>query len=353
MQRKKIVVALVSLAAAAALAACVFFLYRGTAPAVPFARTKTGFAMNTAVTLTAYAQDGAASDDLNAELLREISKLENQISWNISSSETAKINRAAGAEFVEAPTVAGLLRQTAPVCEASGGLLSPLMLPLSRLWDVTGDSPSSPQPEEITAAAALCEADGYTLDGDCVKLLHKGAGLDFGAFGKGAACDRLAACLQASDAPAAVCSVGGSVLVYGRKPDDTDWLVSIAVPGDSNRSLGELAFSDTAFLSTSGSYERYFIEDGKRYHHILNPETGYPAETGLASVTVASDTGVLSDALSTACFLLGYEKSLPLLKAFSAEAVFVTEDRTVYVTSGLSGRFRLTDKDYVRKEAAQ
>ena len=103
-------------------------------------------------------------------------------------------------------------------------------------------------------------------------------------------------------------------------------------------------------MITSGGYERYFEEDGKTYQHILDPKTGYPAESGLISVTIVCDDGWLSDGLSTACFVLGYEDSLPLLETYQAEAVFVTEDKEVIVTDGLKDMFTLTDSSYEQVE---
>ncbi len=122
----------------------------------------------------------------------------------------------------------------------------------------------------------------------------------------------------------AVVSVGGSVGVWGEKPSGKPWYVALRDP-DSEGSLGEISIP-SGFLSTSGSYEKQFTQDGVTYHHLLDPDTGYPADTGLLSVTVWSDSGVLSDALSTACFVMGMEDSQPLLEEFAQGAIFITED---------------------------
>ena len=141
-------------------------------------------------------------------------------------------------------------------------------------------------------------------------------------------------------------SVGGSILLWGSRPGGGDWKVGVRDPrGEAADQLGTFTLAE-GFVSTSGDYERTLTVDGKTYHHILNPKTGYPANAGLISVTVTAPSGLLSDALSTACFILGYEKSLPLLDAFGAEAIFVTGEKQVRTTPGLKQTFQLTNDAY-------
>ena len=147
-------------------------------------------------------------------------------------------------------------------------------------------------------------------DGTAALQSHSAA-LDLGSVGKGAACDAAVAAYKEAGVDRAVVAVGGSVGVWGEKPFGQLWNIAVRDP-DSEGSLGTLSVP-SGFLSTSGSYEKQFEEDGVTYHHILDPKTGYPAESGLVGVTIWSDSGVLSDALSTACFVLGMEESLPLL----------------------------------------
>ena len=168
--------------------------------------------------------------------------------------------------------------------------------------------------------------------------------LDLGAVGKGAACDAAVDAYEEAGINRAVVSVGGSVGVYGEKPGGQPWTIALRDP-DTEGSLGTLSLA-SGFLSTSGSYEKQFTEDGVTYHHLLDPDTGYPAESGLLSVTVWSGRGTLSDALSTACFVLGLEDSLPVLEQFDSEAVFITEDHQIYVTEGLADAFSLTGEGY-------
>ena len=186
------------------------------------------------------------------------------------------------------------------------------------------------------------------MDGNTVTL-EDGCTLELGAVGKGIGCDVIAEFLkEQKDVAGMILNLGGSsVMTYGEKPDGTEWKIALTDPRDAEGDyLGTITLKANQFLSTSGDYEKYFIEDGKRYHHILDPKTGYPAWTGLTSVTVVCDSGFLADGLSTACFVLGREKAEKLLEKYNAEAVFVDEDRNVYATDGIKDQFELMKDTY-------
>lgn len=167
--------------------------------------------------------------------------------------------------------------------------------------------------------------------------------LDLGAVGKGIACDVAQNYLkQQKEVSGAVIAVGGSILLYGSKVDGTNWNVAVQNPrGKDGEAMGVLSLSGTTNVSTSGDYEKYFMQNGKRYHHILDPSTGYPAESSLISVTVVSDNGLLSDGLSTACFVLGKEKGQKLLEIYGAEGIFIDQNKKVTVTKGLKDKFTI------------
>ena len=142
--------------------------------------------------------------------------------------------------------------------------------------------------------------------------------------------DMLKSYLSSTDVKGAVVSVGGSILAYGsRDKAGSNWSVAIQHPRKENEFLGVIHLKE-GFISTSGDYERYFIKDGVRYHHILDAKTGYPCESGLISVTVVCESGLLSDALSTACFTLGLEKGEKLVEKYGAAAIFVTDDEQIH-----------------------
>lgn len=172
--------------------------------------------------------------------------------------------------------------------------------------------------------------------------------LDLGAVGKGIACDVAQNYLkQQKEVSGAVIAVGGSILLYGSKADGTNWNVAVQNPrGKDGEAMGVLSLSGTTNVSTSGDYEKYFMQNGKRYHHILDPSTGYPAESSLISVTVVSDNGLFSDGLSTACFVLGKEKGQKLLETYGAEGIFIDQNKKVTVTKGLKDKFTILNEEY-------
>jgi thiamine biosynthesis lipoprotein len=153
--------------------------------------------------------------------------------------------------------------------------------------------------------------------------------LDFGAIGKGYACDLIYAYLSGTEAEGAIVSVGGSIVAFGDYNKKGDkWRIAITHPRDADKYLGVISL-DEGFVSTSGDYERYFEENGKRYHHILDATTGYPSESGLISVIVVAKSGIMSDALSTACLLVGEKKAIEILEGAGASAILVDENLNI------------------------
>lgn len=296
--------------------------------------------MDTAVNITVYG-DG----DLAGEVLREITSLENDISWSVASSEVSALNAADG-KVVDAPVTADILTRIMPLCEATNWRLSPFMRPLCALWSDALESGTLPESGSIADAVRQSDCHSADIVESSVRL-PSGRQLDLGAFGKGYACDKAAALVGDR---AAVIAVGGSVALCGSI--GRDWSVAIAVPGDTSSQLGTLSLTGGCFISTSGSRERYTDIDGKSYHHIIDPATGYPADSDILSVTVVCDNGLISDALATAAFIVGVHGSSELLSTYNAEAVFVMQDGGVIVTDRLKGRFKLTDSRYHLNEAA-
>ena len=304
--------------------------------------TLTTYAMGSYIQQTVY---GAGAEEAAQQASSAVTELENLISWRVEDSDIATLNQEAGGEFQDIdPQTWDILNTALQVCQASGGAFDITIAPISWLWDFD-ENPRLPQAETIEALLPAVNYENISLleDGTAALQTHSTA-LDLGAVGKGAACDAAVAAYEESGVNRAVVSVGGSVGVYGEKPGGQPWTIALRDP-DTEGSLGTLSLA-SGFLSTSGSYEKQFTEDGVTYHHLLDPDTGYPAESGLLSVTVWSGSGTLSDALSTACFVLGLEDSLPVLEQFDSEAVFITEDHQIYVTEGLADAFSLTGEGY-------
>lgn len=279
-------------------------------------------AMGTVVTQRIYGGSDADADAVTVA----IAALEADISRYIEMSSVAELNRSG---YADSAVLADVIRTCGAVSAASNGAFDITVGELTRLWDFDNGG-SLPQDSDIQAALGGIGYANLTVDGDVVTAAADTV-VDLGAVGKGAACDAARAVLESRGVPGAIISVGGSVLAYGSRNAAGDkWRISVRHPRNPDAYIGVIEIK-SGCVSTSGDYEKCFEADGARYHHLLDPATGYPAHSGLASVTVVCESGLLSDALSTACFILGTEKSLPLLDAYGAGAIFVAEDLTVTV----------------------
>lgn len=325
--------------------------------------SKTDFVMDTVLSETLYG-----SEDRTEEIKKLLSALETeQLSWRKDDSVAAQINKkcSRGEKVVIGEDFARWTKDSLKLAEKSQGAFDPTIGNLTRLWNIEGKNPHVPTEKEIEQELAQIGYANVKLEkssavkGDSPKTelsMKKGCTLDLGAVGKGIGCDVVRTYLdEQKTINGAVIAIGGSILTYGSKPDNRAWSIAIQDPEkEDGEYMGVLEIEGTAGISTSGDYEKYFVENGKKYHHILDPSTGYPAESGLRSVTVVcrddgrtrKNAGLLSDGLSTACFVLGKEKALALLKEYGAEAVLIDQDNKVTVTDGLKEDFSLLSKEY-------
>ncbi len=302
--------------------------------------TKSEFAMGTVVTQTLTGNDAKETAD---EIFKSFNDIDRKwLSWRVADANIAKVNNAAGSGFPVADNTAEWLKKTLDVCADSAGALDITIGKITALWDFGGENERLPKKGDIDDLLGYVNYRGVEINGNTVQIA-RGQGLDMGAVGKGIACDEAVKILEMSNIKSAIISVGGSILLYGK---GEDFRVGIRDPkGRATDYMGVLTLKNTC-VSTSGNYEKTFIREGVTYHHILDPKTGYPAQNGLTSVTVVCDSGLVADALSTACFVLGYENSLPLLEKYAANAVFIAEDESVTVTPGLAELFEITNSDY-------
>lgn len=314
--------------------------------------TDTNFAMGTVINQNIYGTNGEA---LSEKVLDVITGLENVISWRIDGTEVNNINKIAGQGGIVSNNekLSKWLKQCREVYEKSGGLLDITVGPAARLWDIGGDNPRIPSQKELSKALQLIDGSKVTVEGQEIALNIEEGQLDLGAVGKGIACDEIAEYLLLENLEVnGTFSVGGSVLIYGTKPDKNPWKIGIQDPrGEEGTYMGMVETSqkekECTYISTSGDYEKYFEEDGVRYHHILDPRTGAPADTDLMSVTIVSESGFLSDALSTACFVAGREAGMKLAEQFGVEIIVVDKEKQVYVSEGLKEQCSLLSEEYV------
>lgn len=312
-------------------------------------------AMDTAMLITTYGERSVSAAYAAEDVIRDLDK---KLSRTNEDSEVSRLSRA-GAEEVEiGEDLRFLLGEASRLSAETEGAFDITIAPVASAWGFAGDQFQVPSQAELDTLLELVDYSQVhcgTSDNP-IAALGPGQSIDLGAIAKGCAADKLVTVLREYGIPRANISLGGNVLAWGDRPDGTPWRVGIqdpAKPDDQSVFAGILELTD-AFAVTSGGYQRYFEQDGKRYHHILDPATGYPADSGLASVTVAAPAeawnGTMCDAYSTALFVMGEERALDFWRerqdAF--DLVLVTEDGRVVVTGGLADRFVPTeDSGYV------
>ena len=285
------------------------------------------FALDTVIEITLY--EGSAQQAKDA--LRTVDEYESLWSAHREGSEIDRINRARGASVEVSEATRELLARAVELSTATDGAFDVTLLPLTTLWNIKAASPRVPAKEEIAHAKGYTGMDKLTLT-DHGAALAPGAGLDLGAIAKGAIADKMARTLKEAGARCALLNLGGNIVTIGQ-PKSGAWSIGVAHPDGGV--LGEISVGACAISTSSGS-RRYFEVGGVRYHHILNPETGYPANAGLSQVTVVAPDGLTADALSTALFVLGEEGARRALHAFpGVGAVLVRSDGTVAVLGGV------------------
>ena len=239
--------------------------------------------------------------------------------------------------------LASLLSQGLSITRESDGAFDIAIAPLTSLWDFTAEDPKVPDDAAIQKALPLCSSDGVTIDGQDITLPSDDIQFDVGAIAKGYIADRMKDLLVKKGVKSAIINLGGNVLCIGSKPDGTPFKVGIQKPfADRNETEAVMDITGKSVVS-SGIYERCFKQNGKLYHHILNPKTGYPYDNSLISVTIISDQSVDGDALSTTCFALGLEDGLKFAEKKGVQAVFITEDYELHYTDGFQDEINVTD----------
>lgn len=335
---------------AALMALCLFTACSSTKAQYQRVDTVMGTILRESVYVDTESTYNEGTEDITEEIRDIIVSLEEDVlSWRKESSKVYEVNESAGdAEGVLlTEELAGILKKVLAASQESQGALDVTIGQTVRLWNIDEYAAGSEEGAfELPARETLedtLQKSGYEkmiLQDDRI-YLPEGMELDLGAVGKGIACDEILSFLQnQSQVQGAVISIGGSILTYGQKPDGKSWNVGIIDPFDPSSYLGSLTLDGQWCVSTSGDYERYVEVDGVRYHHIIDPSTGYPATAGLRSVTILSKDGCLSDALSTACFVLGKEEALKLLEKYEAYAVMVEEDGSIILSPGAEQYFR-------------
>ena len=283
----------------------------------------------------------------------EMRRLEDLLSRTDEESQIFALNSAGGQPVTVDSEVSRLLNTSGMYSDVTGGAFDITIAPVVSAWGFTTDSYQVPARADLEELLTHVGMEHVHQSGDSVRL-DQGTQIDLGGIAKGYASDRVAQIFAENNIPRATAALGGNVLAWGDRPDETPWRVGIQdpkVPDDRNTLACLLHLTD-AFAVTSGGYQRYFEEDGKTYQHIIDPATGYPADSGLTSVTVVADcdresldglpgAGTMCDALSTALYVMGEDEALDFWRncGLDIDLVLVTADDRVVVTAGLADAY--------------
>ena len=308
--------------------------------------SSTIFAMNTVMELTAYGDSGQQVLDQATE---RIYQLEHLLSVTDENSDISAINHGEGAWVPVSQETFQLLSLALSYGRETQGALDITAYSAVHAWGFTTGEYRVPGPEELAELAARIDYTQVELYPEgCRVRLPQGMQLDLGSIAKGWASDLLA---ELAGGEPAIFNLGGNVRTAGDKPDGSPWRIGIQTPeAGSSGYLGVLELTGSQAVITSGGYQRYFQEDGVTYHHIIDPRTGYPADSGIISATIVSADGTLADALSTALFIMGPEEAETFWQAHQDrfDAILMTDSGQILVTAGLAQRCQITTGDAVR-----
>lgn len=302
-------------------------------------QTKEIFAMDTYMNLKAYGSN--AEDALN-QCEYEIKNLEGLFAVKDSSSDIYKINLGGGSVVEVSDDTAKVITKALEFSEKTDGALDITIYPVLKEWGFTTGEYQVPDESKIKNLLQFVDYHNINVNGNNVNIPEAYA-VDLGSVAKGYTSDKLCEILKNNGITSAIINLGGNVQTVGTKPDGSKWNVGIQNPQDSSSNICTVRIADRAVI-TSGNYERYFEQDGKKYWHIIDPKTGYPAANGIISSTIIGESGTECDALSTALFVMGTDKAIEYCKNNpNIEAILVTDDMKIYITDGLTDSVTMTE----------
>lgn len=308
----------------------------------------TEFLLGTTIEITVYDKNDM---DIINQCMDRIQQIEKKMTINnADTSEIIALNKAAGVSSVKvSPDTFDVLERGKYYSELSNGRFDITVGPIVKLWNIGTEYAAVPNPVALEEARRLIDFTKLKLDKNnlTAELESSGMQVDLGAIAKGYAADEVAKILKDNGVQHAIINLGGNILTVGGNMKGQPWKIGIQDPyNPRGEFLGILEVQDKTIV-TSGTYERYFEQDGKRYHHILDPRTGYPADNDIVSVSIITDKSIDGDGNSTSVLLLGLEEGMKFVESQEdVEAIFVTYDKKVYLTSGLQDKFIITHSDF-------
>ena len=309
--------------------------------------SKTEMFMGTVIKVTLYDHQ---SDEVMDKVFDKLKEIDDIVSINKKGTEIDEVNKNAGIKPVKmSDTSFDIISSGLKYSKLSNGDYDITVGPLVKLWSIGLPEAKVPTQDEIDNSKKLIDYDKVQINEDTkeVYLEEKGMMLDLGSIAKGYAADEAVRVLKEAGVKRAIVDLGGNIFAMGSKSEDKGWTIGIQDPVElRGNALGSLEVKNKTVVTT-GIYERFIEKDGVKYHHILNPETGYPYDTNISGISIIADKSIDADALSTLIFTKGLEDGLKMVDDMkNVEAVFVTNDKQVYITSGLKGNFKLLKDDF-------
>lgn len=309
--------------------------------------SKSGYALGTLINLSAYGSKAQKAID---QAFNKLNDIDDIMSAFKEKSEISKISSKAGRDSEQlSRETYFVVKKALEYSKILEGTFDPTIRPLVKLWGIGSKEEKIPTDNEIENAMKLVNYNDVILDesSQSVMLKHEGQSLDVGGIAKGFAADEVRDIFFKNNIKSALIDLGGNIFALGKKNDNNLWKVGIQNPfKPRGEFLGILSVKDKSIV-TSGNYERYFEKDGHRFHHIIDPKTGYPSKSQIISATIISNNSIDGDGLSTGIYILGIDKSLNIIESIKGvDAILVTEDKKIYVTSGVNDIFVLTDEEF-------
>ena len=301
------------------------------------------FAMDTYMSIDVAGETSeSASSDMASALMQRVNALDAALSRTQQAGDLYKLNHANGQPTEVSDDTYAALTQAIEYAEMTNGAFDPTLAPLTDLWGIGTDNARVPAQSEIDEALTHVGYENIKLLGNNQVQLLNGAQVDLGGIGKGVAGDAVRRLAQEQSEFTnwhILARLSGNIELFGGKTAENgteaaNWVIGIADPDDNTDSIATVSLP-TGSVVTSGDYERYFEQDGKRYHHIFDPATGYPADSGLRGVTVVDACSTKADALTTALFVMGLDQGMAYCEENQIAAVFITADKQIYTTSSM------------------
>lgn len=313
--------------------------------------TRENYLLGTIVQLKVYGEN---AENAATKAMDVISNIDDLMSTTKPTSDVSKINDNAGGDFIEVKEdTYKVIKKALYYSELSEGAFDVTVGPLVNLWGIGTEKAKVPNAGEIKKNLALVNYKDIEINDAkrSIKLKRKSQKIDLGGIAKGYAADKVRETLINEGIKTAFINLGGNVVTLGDKSDGTPWNIGVQDPLNTRGDyFGILKVSNKSIVS-SGNYERFFMKDGIKYHHILDTKTGYPSESELMGTTIISDKSIDGDALSTSVFVLGLDKGLKLIEDLEGvEAIFITKDKKIYTSSGIKNSFTITNKEYIYEE---